>query len=451
MIYELASMTENDVHAVNLSCARSYVYYHESKYYSSIFDDMFVQTGLKWKEAVRWWVSNSARAIRKNARGFTFSMDYRAYTGSKQGIGYRGVKEFTSFLESKGYIDIYKGYVSSWKVVKGKRTPENIVPSCIIFKKRTLDMWDGVNTRYNLWKDLEENDLAVIRNRETKEALPSRGVSGFKDIKTGVKVLNSKLEGADITFDGRPIADVAYRRIFSGDINTGGRLYTLGGGVQLLPQHVRSSSLRIDGERVVELDYSAIHPSICYQQMYNDGLNVYDVLGEGFSPYDADLSFIQVDQQMKEEIEKETGVAHNPTRTLAKLAILMAMNSDDKNSAAWTLGNKVKQDREKAKKDQMFYAMIGKVDYGRVLDAVHYHNDLISDRFFSDGGIVLQNIDSRIMMNIVGAMGEKGHTILCYHDSALVKESAKQDLYNAMIKAWKDVLGDTTFCKVEEK
>ena len=49
MIYELESMTENDVHAVNLSCARSYVYYHESKYYSSIFDEMFVQTVLKWK------------------------------------------------------------------------------------------------------------------------------------------------------------------------------------------------------------------------------------------------------------------------------------------------------------------------------------------------------------------------------------------------------------------
>ena len=32
-------------------------------------------------------------------------------------------------------------------------------------------------------------------------------------------------------------------------------------------------------------------------------------------------------------------------RQLAKLAILIGMNSNDKNSAAWTLGNKVKIDR----------------------------------------------------------------------------------------------------------
>jgi hypothetical protein len=32
-----------------------------------------------------------------------------------------------------------------------------------------------------------------------------------------------------------------------------------------------------------------------------------------------------------------------------------------------------------------------------------------------------------------------------------LKESAEQDLYEAMINAWKTVLGDTTFCKVDKK
>lgn len=452
MIYELSKMKDSEVYAVNLRCVRSYVYYHESKYYKKIVDQILDHTNHKWEEAVRWWISNSARALKHKASGFVFSLDKNTYSNSKQGIGYRKVKSLVDFLEQKGYVDVYKGYVKTWKSVNGKPRPDESVPSCIIFRKRTLDMWEGVDVSYNLWREQEESDLAIIRNRQTKELMPTRGHKGFKDIKNEVRNMNDGLEGADITFDGKPIADVAYRRIFSGDLEKGGRLYTLGGGVQLLPQHIRASSLKIDGEPVVELDYSAIHPSICYQQMYNnDGFSIYDVMGKDFSPYDADLSFIKVDNKLKAQWEQLTGKIHNPRRQLAKLAILIGMNSDDMNSAAWTLGNKVKLDREKDIQDQDFYAMSGTNDYGKVLEAVRNHNDFIRDMFFNDGGIMLQNIDSKIMMNIVGAMGEKGHAVLAYHDSVLVKQSAEEDLRNAMLDAWKAILGDTTFCKVDKK
>lgn len=452
MIYELSKMKDSEVYAVNLRCVRSYVYYHESKYYKKIVDQILDHTNHKWEEAVRWWISNSARALKHKASGFVFSLDKNTYSNSKQGIGYRKVKSLVDFLEQKGYVDVYKGYVKTWKSVYGKPRPDETVPSCIIFRKRTLDMWEGVDVSYNLWREQEESDLAIIRNRQTKELMPTRGHKGFKDIKNEVRNMNDGLEGADITFDGKPIADVAYRRIFSGDLEKGGRLYTLGGGVQLLPQHIRASSLKIDGEPVVELDYSAIHPSICYQQMYNnDGFSIYDVMGKDFSPYDADLSFIKVDNKLKTQWEQLTGKIHNPRRQLAKLAILIGMNSDDMNSAAWTLGNKVKLDREKDIQDQDFYAMSGTNDYGKVLEAVRNHNDFIRDMFFNDGGIMLQNIDSKIMMNIVGAMGEKGHAVLAYHDSVLVKQSAEEDLRSAMVDAWKAILGDTTFCKVDKK
>ena len=452
MIYELSKMREEDVYSINLRCVRSYVYYHETKKYKKVTDLALDQTNYKWEESTRWWVTNTARALRAKASGFVFSMSKETYSGSVQGIGYRKTKALIEFLEQKGYIDIYKGYVKTWKNINGKQVPDVSVPSCMIFRKRTLDMWEGVDVSYNLWRDLEDSDLAIIRNRETKELMPTRGHKGFKVIKSEVKSMNDGLEGADITFDDKPIADVAYRRIFSGDLEKGGRLYTLGGGVQLLPQHVRASMLKIDGEPVVELDYSAIHPSICYQQMYNnDGFSIYDVMGEDFSPYDADLSFIKVDAKLKVQWEQLTGKAHNPRRQLAKLAILIGMNSDDMNSAAWTLGNKVKLDREKEIADQDFYSMSGTNDYGKVLEAVRNHNDFIRDMFFNDGGIMLQNIDSKIMMHIVGAMGEKGHAVLAYHDSVLVKQSAEDDLRNAMTDAWKAILGDTTFCKVDKK
>lgn len=454
MIYELNKMSEEDSYLINLKCVRSYVWFHESRYYQNIVSQVLSHTNYRWEEAVRWWVSNSARAIKNKATGFIFSLKASTYSNSKQKIGYKQVKNLVHFLEQNGYVDVYKGYVKSWKVVNGRQVPEEQIPSCMILKNKSLELWDGAKFTFNLWKEQEDGDLAIIRNRGSKDTLPVRGHKGFKEIKREVREINDWLENVDITYQDKPIANVAYRRIFTDDMNKGGRLYALGGGVQLLPQRIRHSALKIDGESVVELDYSCIHPYICYQRLYNnEGMNVYDVLGKNFSPYDADLSFLSIDGRMKEEWERITNRQHNPVRSLAKLAILIGMNSSDAAGAAWTLGNKVKQDRAmRLIGDQEFYALnIKDNQYSLVLEAVCNHNDLIKDKFFSDAGIYLQNTDSKIMMSIVGAMGAKGHAVLAYHDSVLVKASAEDDLREAMYSAWKDVLGDATFCKVEKK
>ena len=86
-----------------------------------------------------------------------------------------------------------------------------------------------------------------------------------------------------------------------------------------------------------------------------------------------------------------------------------------------------------------------------MLDAVQEHNDWIAEKFFSDQGVFLQNTDSKIMMEVVDTMIQKGYTILTYHDSAIVKSSGEDDLRDAMLQAWKTVLGDTTFCKIDKK
>lgn len=452
MIYDLEKMEELHIHKISVSCVRSYVYYHESKYYQNIVREILKLTDGKWEKAVRWWVSNTARALRSKACGFTISLKSTSYNGSKQGIGFRGVKGLLEFLESRAFIHIYKGYVKTWKIEGGKRVPETSVPSCLTFRERTLSMWEGENTSLNLWRELEEGELVQIRDRATKKELPTRGHSGVKETRDKMKTLNTFLSKSNITFDGVPIADVMYKRVFSGDMTFGGRLYAIGGGVQLIPQNLRRSALEIDGEPVVELDYSAIHPNICYQMMYNkDGFSVYDVLGEDFSPYGADLSFLTVDGGLKAEWEKLTGNEHNPLRNLAKLAILISMNSRDKGDAVSGLSNKIMQDRKKPVADQLFYAISSEIKSRLVCEAVQDHNDFIREYFFADAGMALQNVDSNIMLDIVDSMIQKGHAILCYHDSALVKESAEQDLYEAMWNAWKNVLGDTTFCKIERK
>jgi hypothetical protein len=407
-------------------------------------------TGGKWSKGVKWFVSNTARALKKNAKGFRVSLDHKPYTASMQGIGFRGVNSFLKFLEEKSFIDIYRGFVIEWKIVDGKRMPERTMSSCVVFRKRMIDMWD-ITTTPDLWKEVEDAACVEVKDRKTKEIMSTKGKKGIAEVRTKMIQFNETLQGADIKFKGERIADVEYKRIFLDSMHIAGRIYAQGGGVQILPQRLRSEYLTIDDEEVVELDYSAIHPSICYQVLCSyDGFNVRDVLGDDFSPYGADLSFLDVDQSKVEQKERITGKVHNPVRNLVKLAILIGMNSVDLKQAVGGLSGKIASDSKKEVRDQEFYG-IGKIHCQSVLEAVQEHNDFISDKFFSDQGVYLQNIDSKIMMEVVDSMIQRGHTILTYHDSVICKRSAEDDLRQAMLDAWKFILGDTTFCKIDKK
>lgn len=449
MIYDLSKMNEIEVHSLSLSCVRSYLFYHESKYYQSVTHSLLLHTGGKWTKGVKWFVSNMARAVDKNAKGFRISLNKNTYTNNKLSIGYVGVKALLEFLESKSYIDVYKGYVLEWKIVDGKRIPEQTMSSCIVLKKRALDLWS--TDIPNLWKEIDTAGCVEVKDRQTKRKLSTKGKVGIVEVRNKMNAYNNSLSSADIKFGGKPIADVEYKRVFLDSMEIAGRVYAQGGGVQLLPQRLRSEMLTIEGEPVVELDYSAIHPNICYQILYSyDNFNVKDVMGDDFSPYSADLSFLEVDKEMVMYKESLTGKTHNPLRNLSKIAILVGMNSVDQKQAVNGLANKIKEDRKKSVEDQSFYG-VGKISAPAVLEALQEHNDWISEKFFSDQGVFLQNTDSRIMMEIVSTMVQKGHTMLAYHDSVIVKESVESDLREAMISAWQAILGDTTFCKVDKK
>ncbi len=450
MIYDLQSMKELDRQSIILACSNSYLYYHKSLYYQPIYDKMMEHTKGKWEKAVRWFVSNSARAINQKGIGFTISLDQSYYTKNKLDIGYRGVKQFLDWANEKSYIHIYRGYVDEWKVENGKRIPLKTVASRVILRPRALEMWKDLGIEVpNLFREMDVNKFCVLRDRQTKEEIEGLFLEEDKIFMTKY---NDSLYDSNITFRGKEICVPQYTRTYTGSFDITGRLYAAGGGVQLMPQNIRAKHLKIDGESVVELDYSSMHPNICYQLLYNQGVEpVLEILGENFNPYDADLSFIDINAEKKKEIERLTKKSHNPIRNLAKLAILIGMNSVDKASALGALSSKIGEDRKKNIKDQLFYAIDTKIAVGQVFDAIQKHNELIADVFFTDRGVVLQKYDSDVMISVIDTMIQKGHSILCYHDSALVKKSAEFDLYEAMVQGWRDVFGDTTFCKVERK
>lgn len=451
MIYELSNMSTLDRHGISLSCTNTYLHYHQSDYYQHVTDSILSHTEGEWSIAVKWFVSNMARAINNKAEGMRVSLDPAYYSGNKAKIGYRGVKALLQFLEEKSYIHIYKGFVDSWKYENGKRVPEYVISSCVIFRKRLTDLWSSLPP-VDLFTEYYVDDSVQVRNRKTGEELGTRGKIGIKEARAKMDTYNSSLKEADIKYNGKQIATVEYKRVFLDTMHVAGRIYAAGGGVQLLPQRLRNEYLTIDGEPVVELDFSAIHPNICYQMLLKDGINVYDLLGEDFSPYGADLSFVQIDGDEIEKQAKLIGKPYNPLRNLAKLAILIGINSVDEAQAVGAMSGKVRDDaKKKEQEEKLFVGVVGTIPVKRILSAIKDHNDLISESFYKDKGVVLQKVDSDIMMNIIQTMVQKDHTVLVYHDSCLVKASAENDLRQAMYSAWEEVLGDKTFCRVERK
>lgn len=407
----------------------------------------------KWINAIRWFVSNSARAYKNNASGMTVSLTPSYYSGNKAKIGYKAVQGLLKVLESKGYVHIYKGYVEAWKLVRGKRVAEYVIPSCIVFRERWNALWRGEQESFGLFDDKPLEPSVEIRNRKTKEVLTTRGRIGIKEVREKMDNYNESLTDANIKYNGKPVATVAYKRIYLDTMNIAGRIYASGGGIQLLPQRLRSELLTIDNEPVVELDYHAIHPSICFSMLEKDGWDAYEILGEGFDPYGVDISFVQVDNSLVMRHSEQIGKKYDPRRNLIKLAILIGINAVDKQAATGGLSAKLAEDSKRAVEDRQFVGLIGNptIPVGKVFDAVIEHNDLIREHFYTDRGVVLQKIDSDIMMNVISQMVQKGHTVLCYHDSAVCKASAESDLRAAMEQAWIDILGNDKFCKIDKK
>lgn len=454
MRYELIKMDDLDVYRMSVSNVSSSLFYHESKWYSEMTSSLEKEMEGENTKALRWFTSNAARALKSGYDGFIVSLRPATYTRNPQGIGYRGVVSLINRMEEEGWIDLYLGFVSSWTE---DGDSERAIPSFVKFKDKYLALWESVDVA--LLPSLPAGSLIEIRDRKTGEAKSLRGRKGLKPIMEAVEMLNNSLKGVVIEFMGERVAPVEYKRIYTENLKECGRFFVAGGGVQLIPEKYRSKYLTFDGEPVVELDYSSIHPNICYERVNMGGgfgCSLKEVLGEGFKPYDADTSMLEVDWDEVEAFKREHKIKeYNPLRNLCKQALLTSINAVDRISAVSAVSGEILKDRKKAgTKDEGKRKYVGLQKGAKVKDlceAIREHNFIIEDMFFSDMGVHLMNVDSNITARVIETMVQHGESILCYHDSYICRESAEGMLYEAMKEAWKEEVGDNQFCFIEKK
>ncbi len=178
----------------------------------------------------------------------------------------RSFPKMLDALSDLGFADVTLGKFSGHPA-HSKRTTVRAAPKLIALieeHKVTLDDLDG---RYD--------EEVIILSRTKHDYFDEGGRIDYDDDATTerfrheLRAINEGLDKANITFDAaaheKPVnvrARQLRRQFTLGRFDRGGRLF--GGFWENLPKPVRLTGIRIDGETVVGLDYSAMNPMLAY-------------------------------------------------------------------------------------------------------------------------------------------------------------------------------------------
>lgn len=432
-----------ELYQLLLQTYKSKPFREENSAYNDVVGTHVALIGSGSHNAIQWFFTNITKAMKMSYKSMSIKMDNNYWSGNAAGIGARKVKQVIDYFEDIGYITVYTGS-------KDVRGWWKSYPTIVKFNAPLYEVVGRNKITLFIPEDRLDN-LITIKDRETKEDIDFEMTEEIKKMADEVISYNDSFKDVLIEFNGAPIPSLEYKRSFSGDLYKGGRLFAHGGSVQLLPEKYRLEYLTLDKEPIVEVDYKAIHPNIMYELISLDKPMYVKLARKGFDPYCADSSFLEIDEKAIALHKMKFGLTkYDPVRKLYKRSLLMAINCKSDVQTRNTISQELYKDSKLDEKDREFVG-INKPNIALILEALSEHNSAISDYFYKDYGVVLQNLDSKIALRVIEILLQEGQTCLAYHDSFAVKKSVQPLLEFAMREAWKDVLGASNFCNLDVK
>ena len=266
---------------------------------------------------------------------------------------------------------------------------------------------------------LDDDEEVIILKRPKANGYDDQG--GFEEyedtpatrrMRDEVFALNSWLERSDIRFDPKvypTIVDVRARRLFryfaNGRFDNGGRLFR--GFWENLPKLVRLQGITIEGERVVELDYGQLNPTLAYYvaEAAPPPGDAYTL--PGLAPY-------------------RDGVKR----------IFNAMLFDERPRKRFPEGEKKR--------------FPPKTKIGDVTGAIHDRHPRLASVLSTGVGFQLMFLESEIMMRVLERCRLKGIVALPVFDALIVKVSAAREAKAVMIEQFKKKTGLEIEVKLEQ-
>ena len=285
----------------------------------------------------------------------------------------------------------------------------------------------------------------IIRDKD-KNIVANESFDGIEDfIQSNTDLIykfNTFLGDHTIEVDGVELPDLIFSRIFSNEtIDDGGRLFD-NGQWTTLPKDKRKL-VTIDGEMIKTIDLKALHPSLLYRI---EGIE----LTEDFDPYPKLV--LDLNQRDINKFKKFYNLTtYNPVRNIAKVALLIMINSKSLDDAKKALRYKMLKDLSKGgtcREADMSFIGVQFKDVDSIFAQIAEHNKEISKHFYTGAAMKLMRTDSDIMTCAIRKLLAMSIVALPLHDSISVAESCLEDAGRVLKESYKEVLGDTTNYRV---
>lgn len=250
---------------------------------------------------------------------------------------------------------------------------------------------------YSVWRKFYRTGSSS--NRMEYSYSSNNRIQVYKDTGTGIQLY---------TKTGDICVRLCYHwtiRSFTTTFDLGGRYYNIAWGQ--LSSELRKH-LKINFESVVEPDFQGLHPNMIYH------LNNMNFEGDVYACGDA-------------------------PRKLYKIAFLVLINSRPTNDPYKTVAG-VFRDMKLHHSNQFPYCLKKKI-LQPIIDDIFKTHSKISKYFFSDIGIKLQNIDSKITSNILNHFIEKDIVVLPVHDSYIIQQRHRDELIKTMTTEYQKIMG----------
>lgn len=398
------------------------------KYYNELLSDTELTKYNKQKlqDAMNCFILNAAREVKSNKDTISIVLKESYYSepiivnGNKvpRSVSFTYMMKVFEWLEeSKECVINRGGEIDFVNLITGeiKRTQSSLILSESIIE----DM-----QKYKEDKFIKLENVLELRDKDKKPMVFEKRAFENKVIKTLNKYNNNSRKFIVASGSGT-VYDVQAKRIFNETFDSGGRMYLENGSIQGINKEDRPE-LTIDGERTIELDYKALHPSILYDYIGVE-CSLKDPYGIHIEGYDKSV-----------------------LRDLAKIAILIVFNCKSRSSAIGAFNKEIATalDLNDLKKT-------GRAPYhiksGELIDAMMELHEPISHYFFSGIGSQLQKADSDVMEYITDVFAQSLKLAIPIHDSIIIKESDSDLGFEVMQRAYLDVVGTDMNCKIEQK
>lgn len=392
---------------------------------------------------IKCLITNADRAVKYNATGLFVYRKPQHYSNSKQKISKDSLWKTIDVMEEIGLLDVYVGYMK----IDGNDDYMESIRSFIVFKDEFKALFNKNGFEHVKYGDgdivdiIDRTKTKELKQRVKKE---TRRMTGISAIKKDLVQFNNRLAQTVFHLNGTPLPPPIYKRVFTDSIDFGGRYYSIDGRYQCVGQNIRKH-LFIDNEPVCELDFSSLHPSICYTVSREE-------MDEGFKPYNCDTSFLNIDRKKIEEHKIKYNLEeYDPVRAICKQALLCSLNARNLDAAYMAVAHELSEDLKRPEIKKKYVGIERPFPAKQLCQALCDHNYKIGHFFFSDSGIILQNVDSKIAGLVIQDFLADGDVLLPYHDSFIVKASLEEKLEQSMIRAYNEVVGSTNNCKIDKK